>query len=313
MHLRRQKRELDARTVLAFAAIYIIWGSSFYAIRVAVATMPPFFAAGLRFSIAGACLCLWSWLRSDPPPRGHQWRNLIVVGAFMFLGTYAGLFWAEKTLPSGIASLLVATIPVWTLLLEVFVFKLAALHIRTVLAVLAGLVGVLLIALNETETAGAVSTFACLAILASEISWAFATVLSKRVSLPSTPIATAGWQMLFGGLMLLLCSSLAREMRPPPHIAREAIIATVYLIVAASVLSFTAYIWLLARMSPTKVASYAYVNPVIALALGWWLGKESITVPTLLGAGCILASVSFIIFAKAGEPKSALEESGVRN
>jgi len=309
----RLERAIGIKTVLAFAAIYVLWGSTYLAIRTTVATTPPLFAAGVRFVVAGIVLYLWSWARSAPSPSILEWRNLIILASVMFLAPYAGLFWAERTLPSGVASILVATIPVWTLLLEVFVFRMTRFHVQSALAVLAGIGGVLLVAISQGKEAGALSIFACLAILGSELSWSFGTVLSKRLVLPVSHTVSAGAQMTSGGLMLLISSLLAGELIPFPRIEAKAVLATAYLIVAGSIVAFTSYLWLLARMSPTRVASYAYVNPVVALALGCWLGNETIHITTIIGAFFIVGSVSLIVASKSVRRELVGVETHVRN
>jgi drug/metabolite transporter (DMT)-like permease len=279
--------------LLAFFAIYVIWGSTYLAIRVLVATVPPLFSAGLRFAIAGTALYLWARMRGVPAPTRQEWRNLWLLGVLMFLVAYGGLFWAEKRIPSGIASVLVATIPVWTSLFEIVVFKKEKWRISLIVAIGLGLAGVGILA--STSGAGKLSMLGCLAILAAEISWSFGTVVSKNVALPESKVMSASGQMMTGGVMLLASSAAARELSPFPHLGLQAGAALGYLIVAGSLLAFTAYVWLLGRMAATKVASYAYVNPVIALAIGYWFGGEPFTARTLFGAILVLTSVVLLL------------------
>ena len=283
----------NARVLLAFFAIYFVWGSTYFAIRVAVATVPPLLAAGLRFTIAGAVLLSWSASRGVPRPSAAEWRNLAILGAFMFLGAYSGLFWAEKSLPSGVASVLVATIPVWTALFDIFIFKREKLRLPLIAAISLGLAGVVTLALHGNG--GRLNTLACLAILGSEISWSFGTVLSKGMALPKSKLVSAGGQMLSGGVMLLLFSAAAGELHPFPHISFRAASAIAYLVVAGSILAFTAFMWLLGRLPATTVSSYAYVNPVIALGIGHWLGQEALDLRTLVGVGLVLTSVLLLL------------------
>lgn len=262
--------------------------------------MPPLFAAGVRFSIAGLALLVWTAWRGIPMPSSREWRNLSVLAAFMFLAAYGGLFWAEKTLPSGVASVLVATIPVWTALLDIFVFRRESLSASLVSAIVLGLAGVTVLALDSfrSSSARAVTLLACLAILGAEISWSFGTVLSKSLKLPASKVVSSGAEMALGGAMLLIASACAGEMQPFPHFSREAVEALGYLIVAGSLLAFTAYVWLLSHLPATRVATYAFVNPVVALAIGHWLGGEALGVQTLLGSGLILGSVGLILRKK---------------
>jgi len=278
---------------LSFFAIYFLWGSTYLAIRIAVHSVPPLLAAGIRFTIAGILLYGWSRVRGTPSPTRVQWRNLAILGALMFLLTYGGLFWAEMTLPSGIASVLVATIPVWTALFEICIFKRERFRWPLAVAVSMGLVGVATLALGSGS--GQLGWLACLAVIACEISWSLGTVLSKEMDLPASKFMSAGSQMLLGGIMLLAVSALIGELTPHPRISLQAFWAIAYLIIAGSLIAYTAYTWLLDRLSATRIASYAYVNPVIALALGAWLGGEELTARTIGGAALVLASVVLLL------------------
>ena len=289
------------RFVLAFFAIYIIWGSTYLSIRIVVSTVPPLFAAGARFAIAGITLLIWAAWRGVPMPSSREWRNLAMLAALMFLAAYGGLFWAEKTLPSGVASVLVATIPVWTALMEIFIFKRERMSWPLVSATVLGLAGVSILALGSflSSASGKVTLLAYFAILGAEISWSFGTVLSKSLSLPESKVMSSGAEMAIGGAMLLAASACAGEMHPFPHFSKDALAALAYLIVAGSLLAFTAYVWLLSRLPATRVATYAFVNPVVALAIGHWLGGEAFGLETMIGSGLILGSVILILRARS--------------
>ena len=277
------------KLVLAFFAIYVVWGSTYLAIRVAVDTVPPLFAAGIRFTIAGISLFGWSQLRGARAPSRLEWRNLTILGALMFLASYSGLFWAERTLPSGIASVLVATIPVWTALLEIVVFKRQRLEWTLAVSIALGLAGVIMIAIDSTSS-GHVNLLPCLAILASEIAWSTGTIITTMMKLPESKATSAGAQMMIGGVMLLGLSAAVREFPPIPHISTTAWLAIGYLIVAGSLVAFTAFQWLLTQMPTTVVTSYAYVNPVIALMVGYFLGGEVIGPRAIAGSALVLVS-----------------------
>lgn len=281
--------------VFAFLIIYVVWGSTFLAIRVAVATVPPLLAAGIRFFVAGAALLVYSKLRALEMPSRLEWRNLIISAGLMFLASYSGLFWAEKIIPSGVASVLVATIPVWTAFCEI-ALKLDRFRWTLAAALLLGLGGVGILALGRG--ASRIPLFPCLAILGAEIAWSIGSVFCKVAKLPESKPLIAGAQMFAGGVMLLACSSFAGEMTPWPHISMRAAGAILYLIVAGSLVAFTAYIWLLDQMPSTTVASYAYVNPIIALIIGHWLGQEALNSRILFGSALVLASVVLILKSK---------------
>jgi drug/metabolite transporter (DMT)-like permease len=277
------------RLWLSYFAIYILWGSTFLAIRVAVATVPPLFAAGVRFVIAGATLYAWVRARSSPAPTRDEWRNLSILGALMFLTAYSGLFWAEKIISSGIASMLVATIPAWTALLEMFVLKRQPVRGVVIAGIAVGFLGVVLLAFDPSDRGA--TLLPCLAVLGGSAAWSLGTVLTTRMKLPASRTMSAAAQMLTGGIMLLVCSALIGEVPPVPHLSPTAAIAIAYLVVAGSLVAFTAYQWLLTRGSSTTVTSYAYVNPIVALAIGYWLGGEPIGPRTIAGSALVLASV----------------------
>jgi drug/metabolite transporter (DMT)-like permease len=288
-----QSSRFTPRVLLAFFIIYFVWGSTYLAIRVAVATVPPLFAAGTRFFIAGVALLIWSKLRGEPMPTRIEWRNLAIESALMFLCGYGALFWAETQIPSGVASVLVATTPVCMALVEIVVFRRGRLRFPLLIALCLGLIGVSLLALQHGV--GRIPLLPCLAILGAQFAWCAGTVFSKTLAAPESKVLTAAGQMTLGGLMLLLCSALAGEMNPWPTISPQAAGAILYMIVAGSLLAFTAYMWLLARMPATLVSSYAYVNPVVALALGYALGNEIITRNILAGTALVLVSVLLIL------------------
>jgi drug/metabolite transporter (DMT)-like permease len=288
----------DVKTVLAFAAIYIIWGSTFFAIRILVRTVPVFLAAGLRFAIAGLILFLWMRLKGNPPLRRLEWKNAMILGALLFLAPYGGLFWAEKTVPSGVASVLVATIPLWTAFLEGIVLKENRLRPVQLAAITLGFAGVVVVATGGDRSGGRFALLPCLALMGSALSWSVGSVVSKRLRLPDSKAMSSAAQMLGGGGLLLVFSALAREFRAAPAADFPAVFALVYLITAGSIAGFTAYTWLLGRMSATTVASYAYVNPVVALLLGHVFGNEEISAQTLWGSAVIVVSVILLLRAQ---------------
>jgi len=276
-------------------------GLYFFAIRVAVETVPPLLAAGIRFTFAGLVLYGWSGARRAPHPTRGEWRNLAVLGVLLFLIPYSGLFWAEKTVPSGIASLLVATIPISTALLQIFVFRKERFRWSLLLSLGLGFAGVAVLAL-DSQAHGA-NLVACVVLLLCSTSWALGTVIAKQAALPPSKVTSAGVQMLLGGVLLLVFSLPAGEWHGVPHISPRAAIAIAYLAVAGSIVAFTAYLWLLGRMSATTVTSYAYVNPVVALLLGHLIGNEDLSPHTLIGAALVLAGVVLIVKQKSTEPR----------
>src|SRR5580698_5062353 len=286
-------KAFDVRVVLAFFAIYFLWGTSFLAIRIAVLEVPPLFAAGTRFFVAGVVLYGFMRLRGRPKPRASQWRSLALIGLLMFVAEYGPLFWAEKYVPSGIASVLQATLPLITLVIETLVFRQQRFHWRLLVSTSLGFCGVGVLLLHGGQQQFGV--LPCVAILAAGGAWALGSVLNRSMDLPESRPLTAGAAMLLGGGMLLALSASFGEMHPFPHVSVRAVWALLYLIVCGSLLGFTAFVWLLARMPATRISSHAYVNPVVAVALGYFVAGEVITTRTLIGTALVLASVVLIL------------------
>jgi drug/metabolite transporter (DMT)-like permease len=290
---RSRERQLDVRVLLAFGAIYFLWGATFLAIRVAVLVIPPFFTAGLRFFIAGVVLYSIMRLRGQPAPSAQQWRGIAIIAVCMFVMTYAAIFWAEQFVPSGITAVLEATLPLIAMVLEVFVFRRQPFRWRMLVAVGLGFCGIVL--LLWKNSANSFGVFPCLVILAGSIAWTLGAVLTRSVSLPKSVPLTAGAEMMLGGAVLLALALVTGELYPFPHIPLRAAVALLYLIVGGSLLAFTAYVWLLARMPATRVASHAYVNPLVAVALGYFMGGEEVTPRMLFASALVIASVFLIL------------------
>jgi drug/metabolite transporter (DMT)-like permease len=286
-------KSFDIRVLLAFFAIYILWGTTFLAIRIAVQEVPPLFAAGARFFVAGVLLYAFMRLRGQPSPTGIQWRCLAVIGLLMFVAEYGALFWAEKYVPSGIASVLEATLPLMTLVIETLVFRQQRFHWRLLTSTLLGFCGVAVLLWHGGEQR--FSVLPCVAILAGATAWSLGSVLTRSLDLPESRPVTAGAAMMLGGGMLLVLSASSGELHPLPHVSMRAVWALLYLIVCGSLLGYTAFVWLLARMPATRISSHAYVNPVVAVALGYFAAGEIVTTRTLLGTALVLASVVLIL------------------
>jgi drug/metabolite transporter (DMT)-like permease len=285
----------DWPVIAAFFAIYVIWGSTFLGIRVAVLLVPPWFCAGVRFFTAGVVLYAYARLTGVKSPTAREWRSLAVLGMLMFSVTYGALFWAEQYVPSGITSVLEALIPLFTMGIEVFVLRQQRFHARGLVAVAVGFVGVAVMLLRTGGNSFGVAP--CLVVMVAGIAWSLGAVLTRvktgqmAIVLPESRVLTSGAQMMIGGAVLLAVSASAGEMHPFPVIPAKAAWALVYLIVAGSLVGFTAFVYLLGKMPASRVASHAYVNPVVALALGYFLGGEVITMRTLVGAGLVVGSV----------------------
>ena len=287
-------RPASWKILLAFGIIYFVWGSTFLAIRVGVHEVPPFLLAAMRFTISGVVLFAWMRLTGTPLPSRRQWLAASGMGTMIFLVDYGCVFWAEQRVPSGITAVVLATIPVFITLLDILFLRTQRLTLRLALALLAGIFGVAVL-MNRSFSLGEVpiDRAGALALLVASFSWSVATILTRRLPLPASKPMSAAAQMLSGGLQLFVLAALTGELKGfrPSAVSWNAWFSLIYLIVAGSIMGFTAYIWLLHYESPTKVGTYAYVNPVIAVAVGYFLAGESIGARTLLGTFLILVSV----------------------
>jgi drug/metabolite transporter (DMT)-like permease len=289
-------RGIDWKIVAAFLAIYVIWGSTFLAIRIAVLLVPPWFCAGIRFFTAGTLLFAFMRMRGVKTPSWREWRSLAVVGMLMFATTYGALFWAEQYVPSGITSVLEATMPLITVLLEVFVMRQQRFRWSAMVAIVVGFCGVALMVLRSGKQSYGV--WPCLAILGGSTAWSLGAVLTRRLRFPESKPLTAGAEMMLGGAVLLGISMATGELRPFPAIPLRAGVALVYLILAGSLIGYTAFVYLLGKMPASRVASHAYVNPVVAIVLGYFVAAEEITLRTLLGAVLVIGSVALTLMER---------------
>ena len=289
------------RKLLAYAAIYILWGASFLAIRQVVAVTPPFFAASFRFLCAGGILYAYSCWKGMPQPNRSQWISTAVLGLIMFGGDYGCLFWAEKEVPSGLAAVIAATIPVWVLLAEWLFAGSQRPTAKSLVGIVLGIAGVVLLMLPAGIHNNAFSISA-LVLLFGCFLWSGGTVASRHLQLPRQLSMSSGLQMTWGGGFLLLFSALTGELGRLPGLSHQwnwqLAFAMGYLILFASIVAFSAYVWLIGRDPTTRVASYAYVNPLIALLLGSWLAHERPTPMQYAGAALVVAGVASTIAGK---------------
>lgn len=289
------------RTLLAFAIIYFVWGSTFLAIRIGVREVPPFLLAAMRFAVAGLVLYVWSRARGERSPSGREWTSVVLLAVLIFVCDYGMLFWAEQRVPSGVAAVMMATIPVFTALAEITLLRTQRLTVRLGLALLIGVAGVAVLVSDSLNLGGPpIDRKGAVALIFAAMGWSLASVLTLTLPLPSSKVMNSGAQMLAGGVLLGLTSGLLGEFRHfhPQAVSLRAWVSLVYLIVAGSIIAFTAYIWLLHRESPTKVGTYAYVNPVVAVLLGYFLGGEALGARTVLGTLFVLVGVVVIATTK---------------
>jgi drug/metabolite transporter (DMT)-like permease len=285
------------KTLLAFAIIYFVWGSTFLAIRVGVREVPPFLLAAMRFLAAGAVLYGWMIARGERSPSGREWASAWLLAVLIFVLDYGLLFWAEQRVPSGIAALMMATIPVFMALSEIIFLRTQRLTLRLAIALLIGIGGVAVLMNRSLHLGGApIDRVGAVALIVASMSWSFSSALTRKLPLPSSKVMSSGAQMLAGGMLLTLTAAALGEFRSfhPWTVSRGAWLSLVYLIVAGSVIGFTAYVWLIHHESPTKVGTYAYVNPVVAVLLGYFMAGEALGLRTILGTVFVLISVVVI-------------------
>jgi drug/metabolite transporter (DMT)-like permease len=296
---RGANRQFDAREIIAFGAIYFLWGGTFLAIRVAVLEIPPFFTAALRFGVAGILLYCLMRVRGQPRPSLAQWRGLCLIALCMFVVTYGPLFWAAQYVTSSMTAIIEASLPITTIVLEVLVFRTQPAHWRSVVGVGVGFAGVaLLLAHNGDQHLALVP---CVVILCSGGAWSLGAVLSGRITLPASRPLTAGAEMMLGGAGLLVISAASGELHPLPHMTLRAVYALMYMVIFGSIIAYTAYVWLLGRFSVTRVSSHAYINPVVAMALGYFVAGDVITFRSLFASILIVLSVFLILTVPRNE------------
>ena len=301
------------KTLLAFAIIYFVWGSTFLAIRVGVREVPPLVLAAMRFSIAGAVLYGWMLARGERSPTARQWGSASLLGIVIFVFDYGLLFWAEQRVPSGIAAVMLATIPAFMALSEIIFLRTQRLTARLGLALLIGLGGVAVLVSRSLNLGGApIDRVGAAALIFASISWSIASAMTRKLPLPQSKVMSSGAQMLAGGVFLTLAATALGEFRDfhPSAVSRGVWFSLLYLIVAGSIIGFTAYVWLIHHESPTKVGTYAYVNPIVAVLVGYFLGGEALSSRTILGTLCVLISVIVITTTRAKKPEASLLVQG---
>jgi drug/metabolite transporter (DMT)-like permease len=293
------------RTIwLALGAVYVIWSTTYLAIRVTDETLPPLVAAGIRFALAGTVLFAITSRRGDrvgDRPARPQWRAAGIVGLLLIGCGNGGVVWAETRIPSGIAALIFATLPLWLVLLDRFVYHRRQQRAVTV-GVLLGFAGTAAL-VGGSATFGHVDLVGMLVVVAGTLCWACGSLYQRQATLPSRPFVAAGMEMMIGGAALIVAGALTGELGSvdPSAFSRASLLALAYLIVVGSWVGFTSYLWLLRNARTSLVSTYAYVTPAGAVLLGWLILDEPIGPRTLLAGAMILAAVAMIIRAAGVE------------
>ncbi len=285
------------RIVAAFAAVYLLWGSTYLGIRFSMETLPPFFTQGVRYTAAGLVMYLWAKASGASRPSGREWGGAAVTGFLLFVCGTGGVVWAERLIPSGVAALVVATEPMSFVLIE-------AVRRRRMprAAVLAGLglgsMGLGLLVGPGRILGGQRFDLAALGVLiVGTFCWAAGSLFSRGSRLPSSPVMATALTLLCGGSLLALVGAARGELLhfDPAAVSAKSLIATLYLLVFGSIVGFSAYLWLLRVTTVSRVSTYAYVNPIVAVFLGWALAGESLTPRVVLASTVIVGAVALVI------------------
>lgn len=283
------------KIIIAFFAVYVCWGMTYLAMRVAVVELPPHLMSGTRFVVAGLVLYAWARLRGDSAPALRHWRSAAVIGGFLLLGGNASVAWAEQRVPSGLAAVLIAVAPIWMVGLE---WARGAPRPRkhVIAGLLMGLVGVGLLVSSRASGGSRVDPFGAVVLILASASWAWGSVISKTAPLPDSPFVATSMEMIAGGVLLLLTAAVTGQFTgfDPAQVSLPAALSWGYLVVFGSLVGFTAYIWLLGVTSIAKAGTYAYVNPIVAVLMGWAILHEAVTMRMLAAAGVILAGVALV-------------------
>ena len=290
-------RPAAARVLAAFAAVYVIWGSTYLAIRVAIESLPPLLMAGARFLLAGTLLYALMRARGEPAPERRHWGSTALIGMLLLMFGNGGVTLAERTVPSGIVALLVAMVPMWMVLLEWLRPGGSRPSGRTMLGLVIGFAGmVLLVGPAGLMGGDRVDPLGAGLVMVGSLAWAAGSIWSRGAPLPGSALLATGMEMAWGGVWLLLAGTVMGEWGTvaPSAFTTRSVLAFVYLVVFGSLVGFTAYIWLLGVSTPARVSTYAYVNPVVAVLLGWALLDEPLS-PRVLGAAAVIVAAVAVI------------------
>jgi len=294
---------MKMRLLLAFAAVYLIWGSTFLTIHYAVETIPPYLMAGIRFLVPGLLLYAWLRLRGTPKPAKGQWKNAGFIGALLLLGGNGGVSWAQQRVPSGIAALMIGFVPLWMVLLD----WLRPGGKRPGTPVLSGLMlGVLgMLVLTSPWEEGVIDPAGAWALMAAALSWAIGSLYARSARLPSSLLLTTAMQMTAGGLLLLLVGTIFGEWSAFhwQDITLRSWLSLAYLAIVGALVAFTAYAWLLQNTTAAKASTYAFVNPIIAVFLGWAVVGEEFTIRTAVASVLIVLAVALIVLNRRKSPR----------
>jgi drug/metabolite transporter (DMT)-like permease len=297
-------RATRGQIIAAFASIYLVWGSTYLAIRYAVETLPPFIMGGTRFLISGLMLYAWSRLRGAARPTRFHWRNATIAGGFLLLGGNGGVVWAEQTVPSGMTALLVSILPFWLVIIEWARPPRRRPSAAVLVGLVVGFLGLVVLIGPGDIGANGVSLLGAIVLILASLSWAIGSFWSRDADMPESGLLTTGMEMLGGGALLFLAGLVVGELRgfDVRAVSTASWVGWIYLIVFGSLIGFTSYIWLLDKVSPARLGTYAYVNPVVAVILGWGIAGETLSLRTGIAAIIVICAVALITTARTTVP-----------
>ncbi len=289
------------KLILAFIAIYLIWGSTYLAIRFAIETLPPFSMAGIRFLLAGSGIYWVLRWKGIPPPTHGEWRDMSIIGAFLFLGGNGGVVWAEQFVPSGLTSLLIATVALWMVLLDWLWKKNPRPQPQAMLGIILGLFGIIFLVDPFEISSEQVHLIGAAVVILSSFLWALGSIFARTARISSSIFMVSAVEMLAGGFLLLVLGGVTGEWQQFQFagISTTSVLAFTYLIAFGSIIGITSYAYILQKVTPDKASTYAFVNPVVAVFLGWLLADEIVNLKMVLATGVIIVAVVLVIRAKA--------------
>jgi drug/metabolite transporter (DMT)-like permease len=302
--------------LIALLTVYVIWGSTYLGIRLAIASIPPCFMAGTRYLAAGAAMFIFALFRGAKMPSPVEWRDALILGGCLLLGGNGGVTFAEQYVPSGTAALLVATVPVF-LTIFAWASKLGPRpSVMVSVGLLLGLLGVSILSRPSPQSTVSPGNqfhwyIGIIALLVAAAVWAWGSLYSRKAAHPSSPIVGVGIQMICGGVLLLLVSISTGEAGRVDlgRVTAESFLAWLYIVVFGAIIAFTAYIWLTRVISPALLGTYAFVNPVVAVLLGWAIAGEQLDSRTISGAAVIVVAVVLLVVFTNRTNRTALRRS----
>jgi drug/metabolite transporter (DMT)-like permease len=291
------------RLLAAFGAVYLLWGSTYLFIKFGVETIPPFVMAGARHVIAGTLLYAWARRRTDERPSARHWLTAAFVGALLLVGGNGSVTWAEQRVSSGMAALLVATMPLWMVLLDWLRPGGVRPHIGAAFGLLLGFGGVALLVGPTKLNSHQVDPIGAAVLVMAALSWAIGSLYSRHSKVATSPLLAAAMQSLCGGAILWILGAVSGEWArfAPAQVSMRSVLSLAYLVIFGSVLGFTAYIWLLRVTTTSRVSTYAYVNPVVAVLLGWAFAGEAVT-PRMIGATALIVVAVALVITQQHRP-----------